>query len=264
MTRLDTANDTLQHVRKLTETVSNEVITYANSGSQQAMTIAAEGASGALQSVVASLNLSTGGATLFSGDATDTMPMASSDVILDDISALVTAAPDAATALADVDAYFFNAGGGFETNIYQGSTVDKLAVGVSETMMIDANVRADDPAIRSTLRNLAIMAVVGQGAFAAQPAEQRVLLNDASVAGIGSVTELTRVQERLGHSQEQLDRIETRNSSERYNLMTHRNDLAIADPYETATRLKSLEGQLESIFVVTARLSGLKLVNFLR
>ncbi len=263
-TRLDAASEALAHISSLTESVSTEVVAYAQGGSQQAMTIAADGAYSALQTVMATLNLSVGGATLFAGDATDTSPLAGFPTLMADVTALVTGAPDAATALANVDAYFYNAGGGFETNIYQGSDVDKLPVGVSQTMMVDANLRADDPVIRDTLRNLAVMATVGQGAFAAQPLEQRALLNDASISGIANVTDLTRQQERLGHSQEQLGLVEARNESERFQLMTHRNDLALADPFETATRLQSLEGQLESIFIVTARLSGLKLVNFIR
>lgn len=264
-TRLDAASNALEHIRSLSESVSIDVISQTQEGSsQQAMTIAADGAYSALQTVMATLNLAVGGATVFAGDATDTPPLAGFSTLMGDIGALVSGAPDAATALANVDAYFYTPGGGFETNIYQGSTVDKLPVGVSQTMMVDANLRADDPVIRDTLRNLAVMATVGQGAFAGQPIIQRALLDDASMSGIGNSTDLTRQQERLGHSQEQLGLVEARNESERFQLMTHRNDLALADPYETATRLQSLEAQLESIFIVTARLSGLKLVNFIR
>ncbi|MCK5644400.1 MAG: flagellar biosynthesis protein FlgL, partial [Gammaproteobacteria bacterium] len=37
-----------------------------------------------------------------------------------------------------------------------------------------------------------------------------------------------------------------------------------ADPYETVTKLEALQGQLQTIYTVTARLSNLSLTNFLR
>lgn len=262
--RLTSSQTVLETIKTLIQDVSLDVVDKGQMGSEQSMIIAASAAVTGLQTVVSNLNSSVAGQMMFAGDATNTSPLASHTDIIADVRALIAAAPDTATALADVDTYFFDAGGGFETSIYQGSTQDKLPVTVSSTMMIDANLRADDPVVRTALRNLAIIAVVGEGAMSGNLPAQMGLLKDAGLSGLETVTDVTRIQERFGYAQEQIERVDTRNEAERYLLMRHRNDLANADPYETATRLQSLEAQLESVFVLTARLSGLKLVNFIR
>ena len=42
-----------------------------------------------------------------------------------------------------------------------------------------------------------------------------------------------------------------------------RNDMTVADPFETAVRLQEVQLQLETQFTITSRLSGLSLVNYI-
>jgi flagellar hook-associated protein 3 FlgL len=43
-----------------------------------------------------------------------------------------------------------------------------------------------------------------------------------------------------------------------------RSDIVSVDPFEVATELQNLQVQLETIYTITARLSGLSLTKYLR
>ena len=263
-TRLETAQVSLTNIREMTHDLSLRTLAYSNGDTQHSMQIIASEADTALHSAVSTLNQSVSGSALFSGAALDRAALTDAGQILSDIEAIVTGSPDAATAMANVDFYFFDPTGGFETTIYNGSTTDQPDVSITETMTVDASVRADDPVLRTALRNLAVVASVGNGAFAAQPTEQANLLKDVGQSGLTTNDGLIKIQERLGFAQDQMARAEARNAAEEYRLMAYRNDFALADPYETTTKIQSYEAQLESIYIVTSRLQDLTLTNYIR
>jgi flagellar hook-associated protein 3 FlgL len=68
----------------------------------------------------------------------------------------------------------------------------------------------------------------------------------------------------LGFAQARIEQAQTRNESEIAALEIARSDLLSIDPYEAATRLEAAQTQLETLYSVTARLSRLRLVDFLR
>jgi flagellar hook-associated protein 3 FlgL len=69
---------------------------------------------------------------------------------------------------------------------------------------------------------------------------------------------------RIGLHQQTVERAATANSSALATLELSRNDIRRADPYETAAALTEVQSQLESLYAVTARLSNLNLVDYLR
>ena len=75
---------------------------------------------------------------------------------------------------------------------------------------------------------------------------------------------LTSVQGRIGLLQERLDRAGAGNAAAYASLEMARNTIVSADPFATATALSQVQVQMETLYSVTARLSSLKLVNYLR
>ncbi len=75
---------------------------------------------------------------------------------------------------------------------------------------------------------------------------------------------LTALRADVGLEEERAAEAVTRNSALAASLTIMRNELALVDPYATAVALQDTETQLETQFALTARLSNLSLVNYLR
>ena len=69
---------------------------------------------------------------------------------------------------------------------------------------------------------------------------------------------------RIGISEARIDEASTRNESESNALQVLKYDLLGVDAYDAATRMETAQNQLETLYAVTARLSRLSLVDFLR
>ncbi len=262
--RLDGVQSILGQVRDVAANVGLGVLTAVESATISTSLVEARGAGPAMQTIVGLLNTNVAGHSLFSGAASDRAALASSDQIQADIDAIVAAAPDVATALADIDFYFNDPTGGFETTIYTGSLIDAPDIRLSETEVISVPIRADDQALRETLRNLSVFAAVANGGFAGSPTQQEAMLLDAATRNLSASDDVIKLRESTGFNQERLEEATARNDAERSGLMISRVDIANVDQYEMATMFQELQGQLEKMYAITARLSGLTLTNFLR
>ena len=81
---------------------------------------------------------------------------------------------------------------------------------------------------------------------------------------IAADSNLTAVRADVGISEAQITDTLTRNASEASALAIARNGIVAADPYETASNIEAVSIQLETLYSLTARLSRLTLVNFLK
>jgi flagellar hook-associated protein 3 FlgL len=95
---------------------------------------------------------------------------------------------------------------------------------------------------------------VERGRLAQQAGQQLVSTEDAR----------TTLRARIGTVEAQIEAARTRNSAEETSLGILRSDLGSVDPYEAATRLQAVQSQLESLYLVTARVSRLSLTEYLR
>lgn len=216
---------------------------------------------GRLASAIGLLNTQTGGRAVFSGVATDTPPLGSADDLL---AALETAAIGATTAnqVAAAVTTWFDDPLGFGAFYQGGAALSPAPIAAGETA--DLSVTAMDPAIRDTLAGLAMAALLDRGMLAGDVSERTQL---AATAGL----ELTRSEEdrvtlaaRIGTVEAQIETARTRNGAEETALGILRSDIGSVDPYEAATRLENVRSQLESLYLITARVSRLSLMEYLR
>ncbi len=107
-------------------------------------------------------------------------------------------------------------------------------------------------------------ALLNRGILAGQSAGRQDLARRAGLNLLENKTDLTNVAARLGVLEAQIDTAATRNSNEASALQIARSGITEADPYETATRLDETEAQLERIYALTARLSRLSLLDYLK
>lgn len=226
----------------------------------QVNTLAAD-ARGRLESAIGLLNTQAGGRAVFSGQATDTAPLGSVD---DMLTALQTAAAGATTAgqVAAAVTTWFADPLGYGTFYQGGAALTPVPLAPGETA--DLSTTAMDPAIRDSLAGLAMAALLDRGVLASDPSERARLAATAGQSLTRSEEDRITLSARIGTVEAQIESARTRNSSEETALGILRSDIGSVDPYEAATRLETVRAQLESLYLVTARVSRLSLTEYLR
>ncbi len=221
----------------------------------------AQEAENRLTQLFTKLNSSIGGRYLFAGAAVDTPPLSAVSTLTADISAIISAAPDAATAIADLDAYFETPGAGFDTAVYQGSTSPAAQREVADGERMGVSVTAIDQGLKDLMRGFATVALAD---VASSAADQEALYRDGVAALARGEASVQSTVAAVGGDQQRLDYLESANAAQRFLLEETFNALTSKDDFEAATRMRELENQLEASFLTAARIAQLSLVNFLR
>lgn len=218
----------------------------------------------AFADMVAALNTSFGGTTLFGGVATDAPALASADIMLASIRAAAIGSVSAADVTAAVDAWFDTPGGSFETIGYLGNVSGPVRRGIDADQAAEIAARADAPAIRDQLKAAAMAALATDPALGLGGVPRANLLADAGLRLAATAESLAYLRADLGLTEQ---RVETATAqlaarSTAYGIM--RNEMTSANPYTTASGLQAVQIQLETHYAVTARMANLSLVGYLR
>jgi flagellar hook-associated protein 3 FlgL len=213
--------------------------------------------------LLSSLNTRIGDKTIFAGVASDGPAVASADTILLAIEAAVVGA--GAVSAVDIEAAvsaWFNDPSGYEAVGYVGGGA-AARFSVSAEDKLDLGVTAADPAIRDTLKSMAMVALVDRGTVIADAKTGAELAFAAGSQMLQNQSDRAVLAGKIGLAQARIDLAQTRNEAETSALQLARSDLLAVDPYEAATRMEAAQTQLETLYSVTARLSRLSLVDFL-
>jgi flagellar hook-associated protein 3 FlgL len=218
-------------------------------------------ARGRLSSAIGLLNSHASGRAIFSGVATGTAPLGSADDLL---AALETAAAGATTAgqVAAAVSNWFASPAGFEA-FYQGG-VSLTPVPIAPGEEAELATTALDPAIRDTLSAFAMAALLDRGMLSGNASERAALAQRAGQDLLTSEDSRISLAARIGTVEGQIEAARSRNGAEETALGILRSETGSVDPYEAATRLEAARSQLESLYLVTARVSKLSLMEFLR
>lgn len=254
---------TLERIQTGASSISNAMLNAGTLTSSQLVDTASESALVEFESTVSALNTRMGGRSLFAGRATDTAPLASSDQMLTDLQAAIALETTSAGVIAAVDAYFDDAGGGFETSGYLGSANRMSDFRVAEGENAKVGVKADDPEIRDVLKAMALGALVSKGALASDLDARGEILREAGERMISADTKLASVRASVGLVEGQIEDASVRNEAEAMALEFARSDLLSIDPFETATELQATQTQLETLYTLTARMARLSLADYL-
>jgi len=234
------------------------------SGEATQMRAAFRAAEDQLGETISALNGEYAGRSLFAGIATDASALVDAETLLSDLGAALSGSATAADALTAADAWFDTPGGPFETAAYNGSgdALAPLAIGTGERVTLD--VTAADPALRETLKGVALVALLGRGLLASDQAEQATLLREAGTRLANANDDVIDLQSGIGFAQERIEAAKVRGEVMRTSLEAARGALVEADPYETSIRLREVETRLSTLYAITSRLAGLSLAQVLR
>ncbi|WP_050525283.1 flagellin [Pseudorhodobacter ferrugineus] len=251
-------------IDSLTQDLGGALLTAANAENPQALQSLISDAGARFASVLAALNTKVGDKTLFAGIASDGPAVAGVDVILSALEADIAGA--GASTAGDIEAAvqsWFDDPAGFEAVGYLGGP-SAGSLSISAEDRVDLGFTAVDPVMRDTLKSLAMVALVGRGAVVPDSATGVQIVQIAGTSLFANQSDRTYRAADLGMQQARIEQAQTRNQAETSALELARSNLLAVDPYEAATRMEAAQTQLETLYSVTARLSRLRLVDFLR
>lgn len=262
--RFGLVQTTLETVEIRRGDLAEKLVTLTGAASDAALDAAAGSAREAFAAIVDTLNLRISGRSLFAGAATDRPALASAEEMLASLNGAVAGAVDGADAIRRVEDWFEAPGGGFRVLGYRGDDGAKAELRLGDGTRVDWGPRADDAAIRAVLTAAALGAVAAQAPGGGDPGIRAALLTEARDRTVSVAADLAGLRGRLGRAEESVATALLRQAAERTALSVSRNDMVAVDPFETASRLQETESRLEMSYAVTARLSRLSIMDYLR
>ncbi|WP_204112688.1 flagellin [Shimia biformata] len=260
--------DAMQNVLELVQTTTTELgrntLTVAGSQLTTGYEIASQRGVEDFRTLVSALNTTQAGRSLFGGTATGRNALAPADEILAELRAVTSGLMTPGDVVAAVDDWFHAAGGGFETVGYIGATDNLSPAQVSGDTWVNLDLRADDGRLRNVLRDTALIALASDPVVGFSTLVQTEVLKTGAEGLIANQADLTQMRAGVGNAQERIEHARVRNEAERTASEMARTELIAIDPYDTATRLENVQTQLESLYAVTARMSRMSLLDFLR
>lgn len=264
--RLQAVQDMFEGVRLITTQLGLGMASDPFSTTPMVVQTRSAEAAQVFESVIQKLNGTHANRHLLAGEAPDIRPIAEPGQILDSLQALtagMTTADDIATAIAA----WFDApagGGGYLDTAYFGTLGPAQRIAVGEGSVVEMGTTGASPAVRDILKGLATAALVDRGALAGNLAERHQLLSAAGRQMVSADSQILTEMGRVGLAQQTVEQASVTGTSTLNSLNRARSDIRGADPFETAAALTEVQNQLESLYAVTARLSKLKLVDYLR
>ena len=260
---LNTQQSTISKLREFGQ-ISDVLLTLPDAAGETLISNAGADALANFASALSTLNVQSGGRTVFSGTSTNLPAVSDSETILSAIEAEILASGAVtATDVETVVVAWFGPGGGFDTVGYLGGPIATSGATLSDTEVSAPLDNANTQPIREHLAALSLGALLGRNVLAGDLAEQQALARKTGERLIDTNDQLVAKEASLGIQQAQIERAAVEVQSQKVSLELARSALIEADPYDTAVRLQNSELQLQSIYAVTARLSRLSLVEFL-
>ncbi|MCU4654333.1 flagellin [Roseibacterium sp. SDUM158016] len=250
--------------------------------------VVAQSAKAAYEQVVTQLNATYQGAHLFSGtesgrtalqtwgQANEITGLSPSDVLAGVVGPQIVDAADAQAKLDEVTRIFSSTNAAapethFEASFYRGTPLldaggvpsPRVTARIDDATVLNYGIQANDPPFTLALQGLAMLASVDP-ATVSDPGAYRVWV-DAAVEGIlNGIEGITGIEARLGTQQRTVEDTIIRQEGRADVYEKYIDALEGVDPFEAATRVKQLSTQLEAAYAISARISRLSFLDYMR
>jgi len=188
--KLTYAATALEKVQSNVTGLGSELLTARQSGVNSLQPVLSS-AEGNFASAVSALKAQVGNQFVFSGLNSQQSPLIEAEAILDLVRLEVSGVTEPAAFLDVVDRWFTEPGNGFETDAYRGGAQSTVGLAVSSTDVIDDIYTADNDTIRSTLRDLAVIALVAEGSYAGNTEAVDQVIESVSASLLSSDDQIT-------------------------------------------------------------------------
>jgi flagellar hook-associated protein 3 FlgL len=250
-------------IDEMASDLSSSLEIAAASGNVLETSIAAAEARQTFEAAVGMLNTRVADRTVFAGNATTTAALVDAATMIEGIKSAMSGAVSTGDVIAAVTGWFDDPSG-FLGSAFMGDTSGLGPVPVSEGQSIRIGLTAADADIRETLKGFALAVVLTEPPLAGDGTAMSAVASAASELLLSSSNARASAMGRVGALEGQVALAQGRNAAEATALGLAREALIGADPYEAAAALEAAETQLETLYTLTARISRLSLVNFLR
>lgn len=251
-------------VHTILQTAGPAFLEAAGPGSDTQRSVIVGQASRQFEQALSIMNTRAESKALFGGAALDGPALANAETILADIEASLLGTVGPADALAEVEKWFNDPGGRFDSVAYLGSPIPMTGLVIAEGETARLDMTANDQAVRDALRGFALGALLDRGLFHDDTVARVAVMQSAGETLITATDDMTVRRAEIGFTEARIETTRVRAESEISGLRMARAALVEADPFETALRLQEVRTQLETIFAVTARVSYLSLAQVLR
>lgn len=256
------AQAALEYISDLNSSFRDTMLGVGNSAMGETTKVAVSQARSAVEDVIGALNTDVAGRRVFSGIATETAPLAPVEDLLAGLTTAMAGAGNVDDMLAAAESWF-NDPAGFGTTGYLGSDTAMAPIALSEQDTMSFTLRADDQALRDTLRSMAVVALATDPALALTSTQQNEMLGKVTPDVLDTSSALISLQTDVGLTESRLEAVSVRQGAERTSMEIARSDLLSVNPYEAATELEQVQFQLQSLYAITSRMQQLSLVNYL-
>ena len=261
-TQVATMQSALASISGTIQSLVPNFLTLSQQYNPNHVVMTGEDARGRLDSVLATLNTSAGGRSLFAGQAVLGPAVADAGTILTALRGEVLGAQTAQQTMDRISAWFDDPAG-FSALAYRGGpALDDVAVSSTDRVWIGATV--ENQAILMMLKGLTAAALIDESAATLPAPETRVLARLSAEGLLAGQDAITNLAARLGISEARIDGAQSRNAVDLLAHEMEQADLVRSDPERVAIELEAMQTNLETVFAITARLSRLSLTDFLR
>ena len=242
---------------------AQDALIVAQNGPEPVLDQLAVDARTELETIISALNTTVGGRAVFGGTATNRSPIADAATLLTELQTAIAAETSVDDIMLAADAWFASPTG-FTDTVYTGSDTPLSPFRLADGETVSVSLTADNAALRNVIKSVALSALADGTTLSLSVDQKRELLHRSATDLLGDQDGLTAARAGIGATQERIDQIQTRTNAQSVSLEFAKGALLNADPYETATKLEEVQFQLQSLYTVTARMSDLSLVNFIR
>ncbi len=261
--QLTAAQFSLESVQEMGHDLTPALLSVSTSQDETMLRAVSTDAVQKFETAVSRFNTEYAGRALFSGVATDKSALAEATTMLDAVRAEIAAETTAEGIATAVASWFHDPGGGFETMGYLGADSEAAPYPVAENEFVSVDLRANQAAPRKMLAAFALASLLSADALAGQPDQQAALASIAADWSLTAENALTDLRASVGAAQQATEDAQVRNGAERTAYSLARAELVAADPYEAATELEAVYGQIETLYTVTARIATLKFSDYM-
>ncbi len=242
-------------------------------------TTAATTASGGIDQMLSLMNTTNNGKYVFSGTDSSTATMASSGAAaLTQAQSLLSSAVSSNGGALDsssvssfessLDAMFSDTSGSAGTNysglLYTASTTaGAVSVSTGGSQSLSYDVRGNSQSFRDVLKGMTMMSMLNASSSEMDDSAKAKLLSDATTLISHGGSALTNQAAVLGVKQSQLKTVVDTQTDAATATQTQISKIDSVDSYAAATRLTSLQNQLQASYEITSMISKLSFTNYM-
>lgn len=216
-----------------------------------------------LETTIGALNIRLGDIYLLSGQRADTRPLPQASTLLSELRDIIAGQTTTSAVVQAVDDWFAapQGSGGF-LDLYKGDSGPGPSHQITETEIISLGLNATNDAFRSVLSGLALASLANDPGLEST-VQAAGLIEAASERLVGAADGIADLRGRLGSVEAEIEAGASRSRAAAAAVTLLQASMIGVDPADAASEVLAIEGQLETLYMLTARLQQMKLVNYL-